>query len=186
MQSRSQKVLSLDTARTKTKAHTTRQLLRSFYTGALIRQDQLLMPDPKLKKNTEGASIPISCREVRRVDISRGRSVNSSASTPNGTNLDKSSSFQLGKLSTAYFMIFSGNPSLSLELSGVTLGEDAQPGSKLNKVAPLYETKVMTDTEDRYRSTIRVPVFLGKKGNLAILLVLKKGCGPKHSLPYKI
>lgn len=35
----------------------------------------------------------------------------------------------------------------------------------------------MIDSEDRYRSTIRVPVPLGKKGNLAILLVLKKGCG---------
>ncbi|KAI5673818.1 hypothetical protein M9H77_14182 [Catharanthus roseus] len=31
----------------------------------------------------EGASIPIACRGVRRVDTSRGRSVNSSASTPN-------------------------------------------------------------------------------------------------------
>ncbi|KAI5671337.1 hypothetical protein M9H77_11701 [Catharanthus roseus] len=34
-------------------------------------------------QNTEGASIPIACKGVRRVDSSRGQSVNSSASTPN-------------------------------------------------------------------------------------------------------
>ncbi|KAI5653143.1 hypothetical protein M9H77_30330 [Catharanthus roseus] len=39
-------------------------------------------------KNTEGASIPIACRGVCRVDTSRGRSVQSSASTMNNQNIE--------------------------------------------------------------------------------------------------
>ncbi|KAI5671592.1 hypothetical protein M9H77_11956 [Catharanthus roseus] len=35
-------------------------------------------------QNTEGARISIACRRVRLVDTSRGRSVNSSTSIPNG------------------------------------------------------------------------------------------------------
>ncbi|KAI5681707.1 hypothetical protein M9H77_02935 [Catharanthus roseus] len=39
--------------------------------------------------NTEGASIPIACRGVCRMDTSRGQSVQSSASTTNNQNIEE-------------------------------------------------------------------------------------------------
>ncbi|KAI5667323.1 hypothetical protein M9H77_17176 [Catharanthus roseus] len=39
-------------------------------------------------QNTEGASIPIACRGVRRVDTNRGRSVQNSTSTTNNQNIE--------------------------------------------------------------------------------------------------